>query len=136
MVTQAKTSFARQGVLNHFFAKSAWTFPTAIYLGLFSGNPFIDGISAELSSSGYARIDILPSITRVTGTDYIINTALIQFGPNTGSTWPAVNYVGVLTTSGLGTGSVLYAVIPQRIVSVLNGATYDIKVGGLIVREF
>tara|TARA_R100001377_G_scaffold34412_2_gene18940 strand:+ start:4144 stop:4524 length:381 start_codon:yes stop_codon:yes gene_type:complete len=91
------TNFLETEILDHVFGGNAYTAPSNLYLGLYTGAPSDTGGGTELSGSGYARLAMAMSVSGNLAT----NSAAEEFATATGS-WGTVSHVGVFdaATSG------------------------------------
>lgn len=96
------TDYLEDALLKHVFTNTAYTSPSAVYLGLFTVAPTDTGGGTELSGSGYARQAITFSVS---GTDPTLatNSSAIEFPTATGSwgTLVAVAVFDALTTGNM-----------------------------------
>jgi hypothetical protein len=133
---QNKTRYARRAVLNHFLGRSPYAFPAGVWLGLFTADPTDLGLlTNEVSSLGYARVeisDLLGDADLVSG--IISNAANIDFAP-AGEDWPEVTHLGILDVVTLGAGNMVYfgPAVTSRIVE--KDDTFKLKIGQLTIRE-
>lgn len=97
------TDYLEDALLKHVFTNTAYTSPSAVYLGLFTVAPTDTGGGTELSGSGYARQAITFSVS---GTDPTLatNSSAIEFPTATGS-WGTL--VAVAAFDALTTGNML-----------------------------
>jgi hypothetical protein len=96
------TDYLEDALLKHVFTNTAYTSPSAVYLGLFTVAPTDTGGGTELSGSGYARQAITFAVS---GTDPTLatNSSAIEFPTATGSwgTLVAVAVFDALTTGNM-----------------------------------
>ena len=95
----AMSDYLENKVLDHVLATSAYTMPSAIYIGLSTGSFNDDNSGTELSGNGYARQSIAFDAA-VSGT--ADNTAAAEFSPAT-SSWGTVTHFGLFDASTGGT---------------------------------
>ncbi len=91
----AMSDYLENKVLDHVLATSAYTMPSAIYIGLSTGSFNDDNSGTELSGNGYARQSIAFDAA-VSGT--ADNTAAAEFSPAT-SSWGTVTHFGLFDAS-------------------------------------
>lgn len=91
------TNFLETEILDHVFGGAAYTAPSTLYLGLFTGAPSDTGGGTELSGNAYARLPMAMSVSGNTAT----NSAAEEFATATGS-WGTITHVGVFDASSSG----------------------------------
>jgi len=85
----AMSDYLENKVLDHILATTAFTKPSAVYLGLSIASMGDNAGGTELSGNGYARVSIAFDAASGGTTD---NTAVVDFPSCTGSNWGAVAY--------------------------------------------
>ena len=86
----AMSDYLENKVLDHILATTAFTAPSAVYLGLSIASMGDNAGGTELSGNGYARVSVAFDAASGGTTD---NTAVVDFPANSGSTnWGAVAY--------------------------------------------
>jgi hypothetical protein len=96
------TSFLRKALGDAAIAKTAFTMPASVSLGLFKASPGDAGsLTNEVSAGDYARIEITSKLSAFDLTTGIAtSTALIQFAvPITN--WGTITHVGVVNNSSV-----------------------------------
>ena len=80
-----KTKYGRKAMLDHFFGRASYAFPTNVYAALFSADPTDAGtLTNELTQTGYARVEVSDKLGNADLTSGVIsNNLLITFGPAT-----------------------------------------------------
>ena len=118
------TNFLETEILDHVFAGAAYTAPSTLYLGLFTGAPGEAGGGTELSGSAYVR----KPIAFTTSGDTTSNNAAVEFPTATGS-WGTVTHVGVFDafTSG---NLMVYATLSAS-KAVASGDVFRVPSGDL-----
>lgn len=102
-MTDAKTDYLEDAILNHVLRNTAYTSPTTIYVGLFTAMPADDGTGGtEVSGGSYARQSVTFAAP-VTG--QVANSALVQFPTATGA-WGTILGMGLF--DALTGGNLLY----------------------------
>ena len=91
------TNFLETEILDHVFAGAAYTAPSTLYLGLFTGAPGEAGGGTELSGSAYAR----QSMAFTTSGNTTSNNAAVEF-PTARGSWGTVTHVGIFDASSSG----------------------------------
>lgn len=131
-----KTKYGRKAVLDHFFGRISYAFPTNVYAALFFGDPTDAGLlTDELTQGGYARqeiSDLLGNADLTTGV--ISNDQLIEYGPAT-EDWPEITHIGIMDSATIGAGNMIYFGPAVTSRTVNNTDTFDIKVGQLTIQE-
>jgi len=118
------TNFLETEILDHVFAGAAYTAPSTLYLGLFTGAPGEAGGGTELSGSAYVR----KPITFTTSGDTTSNNAAVEFPTATGS-WGTVTHVGVFDASTSG-NLMVYATLSAS-KAVASGDVFRVPSGDL-----
>lgn len=99
-----------QSILNVYFLNTAQIATT--YLCLLQGTPTASTVMSTMTespapgASGYARQAVAAAdwgAPAIDAGDYMTTAASKTFGPASGSAWPSLTYVGIVTTSS-GTG--------------------------------
>ena len=124
-----KTTYLKNKILEHITGKTTYTKPSNTFVGLFTADPTVDGITAgkEVSGGGYTR----EQVTWGSAADgFIANTTLIEF-----ENMPAseIKYWGIFDAVSAGNLLEYYAVdVPFKV-----PATEDVTVdaGNLILKE-
>lgn len=131
-----KTKYGRKAVLDHFFGRNSYAFPTNVYAALFSGDPTDAGLlTDELTESGYARQEISALLGDADLTTGVIsNNALIQYGPAT-EDWSEITHIGIMDSATIGAGNMIYFGPAVTSRTVNNADTFDIKVGQITIQE-
>lgn len=124
------TRYGRKIMLDHLLGRSAYSFPSNVYLGCFIADPTDVGtLDDEVSVSGYARIDIASAMAAADAPSRQIALGSdIEFAAF-GEAIAAITHFGVLDAATLGTGNVIWSgeLTTPRAVGV--GETFPIKAG-------
>ena len=118
------TNFLETEILDHVFAGAAYTAPSTLYLGLFTGAPGEAGGGTELSGSAYVR----KPIAFTTSGDTTSNNAAVEFPTATGS-WGTVTHVGVFDASTSGNLMVYATLTASK--TVASGDVFRVPSGDL-----
>jgi len=118
------SNFLETEILDHVFAGAAYTAPSTLYLGLFTGAPGEAGGGTELSGSAYVR----KPIAFTTSGDTTSNNAAVEFPTATGS-WGTVTHVGVFDASSSG-NLMVYATLSAS-KAVASGDVFRVPSGDL-----
>lgn len=94
------------------------------YVSLHSGDPGTTGAN-ELSGNGYARSNATSKFNAASA-GALDNSAVISFGPATGSDWPEAAYFGIFTDSSAGTFKGGWPLTNPQTVQVPNTASFDV----------
>ena len=94
----AASDYLENVLLDHTLRNTAFTSPTAVYVGLSTGSFGDDNSGTELSGNGYARQVITCSAA---SSGSITNSSQISFPTATGS-WGTVSHAGVFDASSSG----------------------------------
>ena len=86
----AMSDYLENKVLDHILATTAFTKPSAVYLGLSIASMGDNAGGTELSGNGYARVG--PVVFDAASGGTTDNTAVVDFPSCTGSNWGAVAY--------------------------------------------
>ena len=92
----AMSDYLEDRVLDHILATTAYTAPSAVYLGLSIASMGENAGGTELSGNGYARVAVAFDAASGGTTD---NTAVVDFPACTGSNWGAVAYWSIWDAS-------------------------------------
>ena len=118
------TNFLETEILDHVFAGAAYTAPSTLYLGLFTGAPGEAGGGTELSGSAYVR----KAIAFTTSGDTTSNNAAVEFPTATGS-WGTVTHVGVF--DALTSGNLMVYATLSASKAVASGDVFRVPSGDL-----
>jgi hypothetical protein len=118
------TNFLETEILDHVFAGAAYTAPSTLYLGLFTGAPGEAGGGTELSGSAYVR----KPIAFTTSGDTTSNNAAVEFPTATGS-WGTVTHVGVF--DALTSGNLMVYATLSASKAVASGDVFRVPSGDL-----
>jgi len=118
------TNFLETEILDHVFAGAAYTAPSTLYLGLFTGAPGEAGGGTELSGNAYVR----KAIAFTTSGDTTSNNAAVEFPTATGS-WGTVTHVRVFDASTSG-NLMVYATLSAS-KAVASGDVFRVPSGDL-----
>jgi hypothetical protein len=102
-VSDAKTDYLEDALLNHVLRNTAYSSPATIYIGLFTTMPSDDGTGGvEVSGGAYARQSV--TFSAPSG-GQVANNALVQF-PTATADWGTVLGMGLF--DALTGGNLLY----------------------------
>jgi len=102
-MTDAKTDYLEDALLNHVLRNTTYTSPTTIYVGLFTTMPSDDGTGGvEVSGGSYARQSV---VFAAPSSGVVANNALVSFPTATGA-WGTVLGMGLF--DALSGGNLLY----------------------------
>jgi len=93
----AMSDYLENKLLDHILGTTAYTAPSAVYLGLSIASMGENAGGTELSGNGYARVQVAFDAASGGTTD---NTAVVDFPACTGSNWGAVEYWSIWDTDG------------------------------------
>lgn len=92
----AMSDYLEDKLLDHILATTAYTAPSAVYLGLSIASMGENAGGTELSGNGYTRVSVAFDAASGGTTD---NTAVVDFPACTGSNWGAVAYWSIWDAS-------------------------------------
>jgi hypothetical protein len=92
----AMSDYLENKLLDHILATTAYTAPSAVYLGLSIASMGENAGGTELTGNGYARVSVAFDAASGGTTD---NTAVVDFPACTGSNWGAVAYWSIWDAS-------------------------------------
>ncbi len=92
----AMSDYLENKLLDHILGTTAYTAPSAVYLGLSIASMGEDAAGTELSGNGYTRVSVAFDAASGGTTD---NTAVVDFPACTGSNWGAVAYWSIWDAS-------------------------------------
>lgn len=88
----ALSNYADAALSSWLMTTNSVTRPTTWYIALHTANPTGTGTVGELGSGiGYAR----QAATFTTANGVTTNSALVTFGPDTGTNWGTISYISV-----------------------------------------
>ena len=92
----AMSDYLENKLLDHILGTTAYTAPSAVYLGLSIASMGENAGGTELSGNGYTRVSVAFDAASGGTTD---NTAVVDFPACTGSNWGAVAYWSIWDAS-------------------------------------
>ena len=125
-------------LLDHTFRNTAYTQPSTVYIGLFTGDPTDTGsLANELSnhanySSGYTRQAATFSRTA----NELTNSGQLDYGPIVTTGTITITYAAVIDSSSLGAGNILASEALTASKALTNGGYLRWAIGDLKVRLF
>lgn len=122
------TNTLENAVLEHVTGRTAYAKPTNTYAALYTVAPTDTTSGTEATGNNYGRV-VVSWGAAVSGS--IANNANIVF-PTPSGLWGTIVAVGILDTSSLGSGNILWYG-PASSVTMDNGDTYTISAGGLVL---
>jgi hypothetical protein len=113
----ALSSTIEQAILQHFLGVQAYTFPTTVYVALFTTTPTMPAGTGgvEVSGGAYARQAITWTVSG-SGPAVATNSALVQF-PTATASWGTVTGAGIYTAA---TGGTLIDATPLQVAKVIG----------------
>lgn len=126
------TDYYERKLLDATLGVTPYTFPTTVYLALFSANPTDTGsVTNELSGGNYNRVALTAKFTAASGTTGVSsNTAQIIF-PTANADWLAASYIGIMESGTPGADDMLIWGALAGSVTVLNTEVFTILIGNL-----
>ena len=94
----ALSNYAENKLLDHILSTTAFTAPSAVYLGLSTGSFGDDNSGTELTGNNYSRVSVAFDAAASGTAD---NTSAIEFAAATGS-WGSVSHFGLFDSSSGG----------------------------------
>lgn len=129
MTTAVLSNYLENKIIDHVLRNIAYTSPgTSIYVALHTANPGEDGSGAEVSGTGYARVQV--SAWEAPASRATENTNAINF-PQAGGNWGTVTHVGIWDDDTAG-NLLFYGELSASKV-VTTGVTFSIAAGDLVV---
>ena len=122
------SDYLENKILDHVFRNTAYTPPSAVYLGRYTSAPSDAGSGTEVSGGGYARQAI--TFGAASG-GAISNTAAVQFTASGGS-YGTVTHVGVFDASSAGNMLAWKAITP---IVMGSGAILTFAIGDIDVTQ-
>jgi len=123
----ALSSWLEGRMLDHVLRNSAFASPTTVYVALFLDDPTDAGTGTEVSGGSYARQAVAFSAV-VSGSTS--NSALVTF-PTATADWGLITHAAIY--NAVSGGNMLFHAPLYDTEQVLNGGTFSIPVGQLIV---
>ena len=120
-------------IINGITGAQPPTFPSSIYLALFTANPTASGdVSSELSGLGYTRIEVTSHFPLAVGSGEVKNTSNITF-PIATSNWLEVFYIGFMESNVENTADMMaYAALDVSI-QILQDQAFTFNINNLII---
>lgn len=138
-MSSGKYEYLSQKLLNQIFGGTAYSFPTTLYLALFSVTPTVSSTGTEATGTSYARVAVVCNTTNwpaISGsTTTISNGAAFTFATAGGNWSSSANMTGAGFWDALTTGNLLYwgdLTVPKP---VLNGDTASFAIGAATCQE-
>ena len=93
------TDYLENKLLDSLLGVSAYTFPSTVYLALFTADPTdVGSVASEVTGGGYVRATLAGKFSTATGTTGIsANTTAIAF-PEATATWGTITHVGLMVS--------------------------------------
>ena len=129
-MTDAKTDYLEDALLNHVLRNTSFASPTTIYVGLFTTMPIDDGSGGvEVSGGSYARQSVAFAAP---ASGIVANNALVTF-PTATAAWGTVLGMGLF--DALSGGNLLYygTLTANKIVGI--GDTISYAASALTIQE-
>lgn len=130
------TKYGRKVVLDHFYGRVNFPFPSGLWATLLSGDPTDAGsLTNELTDANFVRVNIVSKMSdTVLGTGIISSSADIVW-PAFAADSPEITYLGLMDSSVLGSGNMIMfgAATTSRIVSA--GDQFKIRAGQLTFQQ-
>lgn len=138
-MASGKFDFLSQKLLNQIFGGTAYTFPTSLFLALFSVAPTTTTTGTEATGSGYARVSIVCNTTNwpaISGsTTTIASGAAFTFPTATGNWSASANQTDAGFFDASSAGNLLYWGDLTTAKPVLNGDTASFASGAITIQE-
>ena len=102
------TDYLENKLLDTLLGVSAYTFPSTVYMALFTADPTDTGdVTSEVSGGSYARVSLSGKFSTATGsTGLSANTTAISF-PTATASWGEVTHVGIMESGVVSTDDML-----------------------------
>jgi len=123
----AASNYLEDALLDHVLRNTAYSQPSALYVGLFTSDPTDADSGTEIAGSSYARTSATMGAAS-SGT--ASNSADITFPAATGS-WGTITHIGIYDASSAGNLLFHGAVTTQKTIS--SGDTFQISSGSLTI---
>jgi hypothetical protein len=138
-MSSGKYEFLSQKLLNQIFGGTAYTFPTTLYLALFSVTPTVSTTGTEATGTSYARVAIVCNTTNwpaISGSTTTISNGVAFTFPTAGGNWSSgSNMSGAGFFDASSSGNLLYwgdLTVPKP---VFSGDTASFAVGAATCQE-
>lgn len=119
------TNYLGNKLLDHAFRNVEYVRPATVYLALFTAAPSDAGGGTEVSGFGYARQAITLGAAAAKAQ---ASTAVIEFGPDTGTNWGTISHVGIFDALTVGN---LMAWVDNADLVIQVGDYYRVPIGSL-----
>ena len=128
----AKTDYLEDALLNHVLRNTAYTSPTAVYVGLTSTATTDAGGGTELTGGSYARVAVTFGAPAGGGAGSVSNSAEVLF-PEATTDWSAATHFFI--ADALTAGNRLYHGALDAARTALTGDQIRFAIGALTVTE-
>lgn len=133
----AMTDYLENKLIDQIFRGQAFTFPTTLYIGLFTANPTDTGGGTEVSGNAYARVSVASSLANWAGTQAAASTVassgssgttsnngVITFPTPTPSGWGTVTGMGIFDAASGGNLLVWSPLTASKVVNSGDNVTF------------
>lgn len=121
------SNYLEDSLLDHVLRNTAYTQPSALYVGLFTTDPTDADTGTEVSGGSYARTAVTMGAASA-GTSS--NSADVTFPAATG-TWGTISHIGIYDAASAGNLLFHGAVTTQK--TIASGDTFQISSGALTI---
>lgn len=133
------SNYLEQKLLDHTLRNTAFTSPSAVYVGLFlntSGNAVTNleagTLTDEVSGNGYARVQATFGAAHATNGS-ITTSGNVTFAAANGGDFGTITHIAILDDNTLGSGNVLFYGALTTSKTIQDGDTFQITTGNLTV---
>jgi hypothetical protein len=129
-MSQMNDIFENHVLAEAFVKTSPYTKPSAVFIGLFRGDPGETGvITSECTGGSYARLNITSLMSNPSG-GFINNSTDILFAQATAN-WGDITHIGILNSNTLGTGIMCVYASLSATVTINNNEQFRINASNL-----
>lgn len=123
----AASNFLENKLLDHSLGTTAYTAPSAVYVGLFTSDPTDAGTGTEVSGGSYARQEA----TFGAASGGSASTSATVTFPAATANWGTITHIGIYDASS--SGNLLYHGAVTTSKTIETGDTFQISSGNLTI---
>lgn len=123
----AASDFLENKLLDHSLGTTAYTAPSAVYVGLFTSDPTDAGTGTEVSGGSYARQEA----TFGAASGGSASTSATVTFPAATANWGTITHIGIYDASS--SGNLLYHGAVTTSKTIETGDTFQISSGNLTI---
>ena len=121
------SNYLEGALINATLRNTAYTSPSAVYIGLYTSDPTDANTGTEVSGGSYTRTAVTMGAP---SNGVSTNTAAVEF-PQASGSWGTVGWIGILDATS--SGNLLYHTALDTSKTISSGDIFKIAIGGLSV---